>query len=143
MSKFQANPTIRSGLMHPKCSAAMQMMQSNPEEAKRRFAGDPEVDAFMREFGKVMSEHFNALGEKQAKEQKQQAAQGQAAGKKVAVVEEIGPLQRQATERQKQQQQQQAKQQASAGGGGTSAEDKRVAEVCCSRPLLPTSQTVP
>jgi hypothetical protein len=45
--------------------AAMQLMQRNPEEAKARFGNDPEVNAFLREFGRVMGEHFTALGQKE------------------------------------------------------------------------------
>ena len=37
-------------------------MQTDPKEAKKRFEGDPEVELFMGEFGKVMSSHFSQLG---------------------------------------------------------------------------------
>lgn len=65
---FQKNDVIRNGLKNARCTAALQMMQSDPKEAKKRFEGDPEVDLFMREFGKVMSLHFNELSETQSKE---------------------------------------------------------------------------
>jgi hypothetical protein len=65
---FQTNDVIRNGLKNARCNAALQMMQSDPKEAKKRFEGDPEVDLFMKEFGKVMSLHFNELSESQNKE---------------------------------------------------------------------------
>lgn len=68
LAVFQKNDVIRNGLKNARCTAALQMMQSDPKEAKKRFEGDPEVDLFMREFGKVMSLHFNELSETQSKE---------------------------------------------------------------------------
>jgi hypothetical protein len=62
MSQLQSNPVIAQGLMSKKCSVALTLMQQDPQEAKRRFENDPEVSLFMREFGKVMSGHFDALG---------------------------------------------------------------------------------
>ena len=45
-------------------------MQRDPKEAERRYKGDPDVDEFMREFGKIMSGHFSKLGAQQEEEQK-------------------------------------------------------------------------
>jgi hypothetical protein len=59
---FQENEIIRKGLGNHKFSQALQLMQSDPKEAKKRFEGDPEVELFMSEFGKVMSSHFSQLG---------------------------------------------------------------------------------
>lgn len=67
-NRLQSNAVIRKGMRNPKCMAAMQLFQSNPKEAQARFQGDAEVEAFMREFSGVMSEHFTSLGEKQEKE---------------------------------------------------------------------------
>ncbi len=39
-------------------------MQQDPKEAERRYKGDPEIDEFMREFGKIMSGHFSQLAER-------------------------------------------------------------------------------
>lgn len=58
---FQENEIIRNGLGNHKCSTALQLMQSDPKEAKKRFEGDLEVELFMSEFGKVMSSHFSQL----------------------------------------------------------------------------------
>jgi hypothetical protein len=49
MSQLQSNPVIAQGLMSKKCSAALTLMQQDPQEAKRRFENDPEVSLFMRE----------------------------------------------------------------------------------------------
>lgn len=70
-------------------------MQKDPKEAMRRFQGDPEVGLFLHEFSKVMASHFEALGAQQEAQKK--AEQG---GSR-PVVEEIGPLQAQAIQKQK------------------------------------------
>ena len=88
MKIFASNPVISKGLMNPKCQQAMQLMQKNPEEARKRFGKDQEVDLFMREFGKVMSSHFEKMGEQQ---------QQQEVNEKVK--EQVGPLAEQAIRR--------------------------------------------
>jgi hypothetical protein len=40
----------------------MNLMQQDSKKAKEKFEGDKDVDLFMREFGGVMSAHFNGLG---------------------------------------------------------------------------------
>lgn len=81
--KLQKNAIISRGLSDPKCVAALKLMQKNPNEAKYRFSGDPEINLFLQEFGKVMSDHFFSLSKKE---------------ESVAIaapspVQEIGPLQ--------------------------------------------------
>lgn len=87
MSVMQKNPILLAGLQHPKCTAALELMQKDPKEAKKRFGNDPEVDRFLREFGSVMSSHFEALGakdEKKKEEEMKKAAQ--------TPIRELGPL---------------------------------------------------
>jgi hypothetical protein len=101
MSKFRSSDVLLKGLNNPKCIMAMQLLQSNPKEAQTRFANDPEVDVFMKEFGRVMSEHFMKLGEQQEQEQSkksQQQSQQQQSGNKI---QEIGPLHAQVLQQQK------------------------------------------
>lgn len=89
-------------------------MQSDPAEAQKRFKNDPDVDLFLREFGKVMSAHFEKLASQQ--EHQQKTSQGAAtaaanssssalsstsAAAKVSPVEEIGPLHADVMKRQK------------------------------------------
>ena len=71
LAVLQENKIIKAGLSNPRCSAALQQMQADPKEAKKRFQNDPEVDLFMREFGKVMSGHFDSLGKDQCKNQEE------------------------------------------------------------------------
>lgn len=71
LAALQENNIIKAGLGNPRCSAALQQMQANPKEAKKRFQNDPEVDLFMREFGKVMSGHFDSLGKDQSKSEEE------------------------------------------------------------------------
>lgn len=67
MQTFAANPIIARGLRNPKCQKAMELMQKSPEQAKKQFLGDTEVDEFIKEFGKVMGTHFDKLGDEQEK----------------------------------------------------------------------------
>lgn len=64
---LQSNPVLGNGLKNPKCMAALQLMQKSPAEAKARFGNDPDVNAFVMEFGRVMGSHFTSLGEKESK----------------------------------------------------------------------------
>ena len=57
-------------------------MQSDPKEAERRFKGDPDVDEFIKEFGKIMSSHFSSMGNTDVSP----------VTKPPAPVQEIGPL---------------------------------------------------
>eukprot|EP01041_Mallomonas_annulata_P005066 gene5067-10141_t len=72
MEQFQSNPIISAGLSSPRCVTAMQLMQSDPAEAKRRFENDEVVSVFLREFGRLMSTHFEQLGVEQSQSQQQQ-----------------------------------------------------------------------
>jgi hypothetical protein len=60
-----SNAVLKRGLQNPKCVAALQLMQQDPKEAERRFKGDPDIDEFMREFGRIMGAHFTGMGEQQ------------------------------------------------------------------------------
>ena len=103
VAKFQANVVIRNGLLNPKCVDAMKLLQTDPKAAQKKFQGDAEVELFMKEFGGVMSEHFNALGEEERKkkEAEEKAAKAAAAAPRV---EEIGVLQYEAEKRHQEQQ---------------------------------------
>ena len=90
---FQNNEIIAHGLRNPKCAAALQLMQQDPAEAQKRFQGDPDIDRFMKEFGKVMASHFDKLGDAQKDKLQSPAPQPK--------VQPIGPLQAKAIENQK------------------------------------------
>ena len=87
MAQLQSNPIIAAGLASKKCTVALQLMQQDPTEAKKRFANDPDVTLFLSEFGKIMGSHFETLGSLQDNQQQQ---------KKLPpitpIVQEIGPL---------------------------------------------------
>jgi hypothetical protein len=65
MEKFGSNPIISSGMRNPKCLVALQLLQSNPKEAKTKFSHDVDVTLFLQEFGKLMSSHFVTLDQQQ------------------------------------------------------------------------------
>lgn len=98
MGTLQDNPILASGLRNPKCMAALQLLQSDPTEAKKRFEKDADVSLFLQEFGRVMSGHFNRLGEQQTPQST--ALPTQTTGN--APVQEIGPLHAEALNREKQ-----------------------------------------
>ena len=78
-----------------------------------RYMGDPEVDVFLREFGRVMSSHFETLG---AQQHNSSSGSGSISGAQQPrkIVEEVGPLQAEALRKAKQ---------------GDSVDDSRVREV--------------
>jgi len=78
MAQFQSNPIVSRGLQNQRCKDALELMQKSPKEAQAKYANDAEVDAFLREFGKLMGNHFDGLAKKQEAEQK--AADGSAGG---------------------------------------------------------------
>lgn len=98
VAKFQANPVIRNGLLNPKCVAAMKLLQTDPKAAQKKFQGDVEVELFMKEFGGVMSDHFNALAEEEKKKKAEEEKAARTAAS-IPKVEEIGVLQYEAEKR--------------------------------------------
>jgi hypothetical protein len=64
LQNFQSNRILSEGFQNPKCLAALELMKSDPRAAKARFSQDSDVTIFLSEFGKVMSNHFNAEAEK-------------------------------------------------------------------------------
>lgn len=67
MSLFQSNPILFAGLQDKNCMEAMQLMQKDPAEAQKKFASNLKVDKFLREFGRVMSSHFDSLADSDKK----------------------------------------------------------------------------
>jgi len=96
MKVFASNPVISKGLQSQKCVKAMELMQTDPKRAKEMFQHDAEVDLFLREFGAVMSAHFECLAAAQAA----QNAEAQAKARE----EELGPLAAAAIKKEEQQQ---------------------------------------
>lgn len=86
----------------------MQMMQTDPKGAMLKFQDDEDVTLFLKEFGAAMAAHFEKLGEAQAAQQQQQQRQaGQSSNGAPAsgpIIQEVGPLQAKALQRQKEQQ---------------------------------------
>ena len=62
MGSFKENKILARGLQDPKCLAAIQLMQKDPQAAMTKFSKDPEVSVFLSEFGKVMGAHFDKMG---------------------------------------------------------------------------------
>lgn len=90
---MMSNDILCKGLKNPKCLQAIELMQKNPKEAQKKFAGDPDVDVFMREFGRVMAQHFESIGNSQAKAE----SNGKSAGSESRPP--VGPLHAQVLQR--------------------------------------------
>lgn len=58
---LQMNPTLLKGLQDPKVKEALALMQTNPEAAQAKYAKDPEVATFLKEFSGLMATHFTEL----------------------------------------------------------------------------------
>lgn len=108
MSQLQDNPILSNGLKNPKCLAALQLLQSDPKEAQKRFQNDPDVSLFIQEFSKIMSEHFFALGRQQ-----QPFQQAPPAAASSPAIQEIGPLHAEVLAKQKSKQPQHSSQEGS------------------------------
>merc|ERR1711879_1043326 len=46
---------------NPKVMEAMGLMQTDPEEAQRRYKSDPDIANFLKEFSSLMATHFDVL----------------------------------------------------------------------------------
>jgi hypothetical protein len=68
VTQFQSNPIVAAGLQDPECTDAMQLMQTKPKEGQKKYANNAKVDTFLREFGKIMSGHFDNLSKEKEKE---------------------------------------------------------------------------
>lgn len=73
MKAMQTNPVLSRGLQDPRCVAAVELLQKDPSSASRLAQQDPSIAAFLQEFGRVMSSHFEqlALQQEQGKAQEQ------------------------------------------------------------------------
>jgi len=79
---IQSNPVLRAGFSHQDCMSALELMKSNPTEAKRIYGivrlstilsflltfllslgSNHLVNEFLTEFSRVMGDHFSSIGE--------------------------------------------------------------------------------
>lgn len=97
MAVFQSNKILSAGFRSPKCTAALELLKSNPKEAQKKFSSDQEVSNFLAEFARVMSTHFEELGKKEPSSTPQQVPPTPA-----PAIQELGPLHAEALRRQKQ-----------------------------------------
>lgn len=61
LQALQTRPDLLKGMSDPKIKEAIALMQKDPEEAKRRFEGNPEVTSFLKDFSSLMATHFDVL----------------------------------------------------------------------------------
>lgn len=70
MQKIGANPILRKAFTDPRCQEAMTALQTNPQDAIKRYGDNPEMREFLQAFMKLMGDHFTELADKQDEEQK-------------------------------------------------------------------------
>jgi hypothetical protein len=69
LQKIASSPVLRKAFTDPRCQTAMSEMQTNPQEAMRKYGDNPEMRTFLQTFMKLMGEHFTKLAEKEEAEQ--------------------------------------------------------------------------
>merc|ERR1719231_1297979 len=69
LKKIASTPVLRKAFTDPRCQTAMAEMQTNPQEAMKKYGDVPEMREFLQAFMKLMGEHFTELADKQEKEQ--------------------------------------------------------------------------
>jgi len=57
-----SRPDISKAMSDPKVQEAMQLMQTDPEAAKKKYKDDVEVTKFLKDFTGLMATHFEVLG---------------------------------------------------------------------------------
>lgn len=92
ISKIKESSVLMNGLQSPKCMAALQLMQTNPKECKKKFERDVEVNMFLQEFGRLMGAHFESMAP---------ASSVTNEDRKLPPVQEIGPLHAEAIQKSK------------------------------------------
>lgn len=143
MSQMQNNAVLRRGLQHPKCLAALELLQRNPQEAQQKFRNDPEVGQFMQEFCQLMSVHFTNLGAKQQQQQQEQASSSSSGTAPQPKIAEIGPLQAQALAKQQQRTSATASSSSSSSSASNSKSTIASAAVLSSKSAAKTSSSPP
>lgn len=94
MAAMQSRPDLLKALSDPKIQQAMALMQTAPDEAKRRYANDPEVTKFMQDFSGLMATHFDVLSKEAPNPGKPQAGYTQAPSQpaKASPAQQASPL---------------------------------------------------
>ncbi|OLP98013.1 Phosphatidylinositol 3-kinase vps34 [Symbiodinium microadriaticum] len=94
MAAMQSRPDLLKALSDPKIQQAMALMQTAPDEAKRRYANDPEVTKFMQDFSGLMATHFDVLSKEAPNPGKPQAGYTKAPSQpaKASPAQQASPL---------------------------------------------------
>jgi hypothetical protein len=65
LQAIQSRPDLAKGLSNPKIQEALGEMGTDPAAAQKKYANDPEVNAFIKEWSGLMATHFDILGKDQ------------------------------------------------------------------------------
>lgn len=67
LQALSSRPDLSKAMSDPKIQEAMQLMQTDPDAAKKRYKDDPEVTGFLKDFTGLMATHFEVLGKEEGK----------------------------------------------------------------------------
>lgn len=142
-TKIRSSDVLSRGLSDPRCMAAIQLLQKNPQQAMQQFQHDPVVSLFLREFAGIMASHFESLGGPSTavgRDPSSDEPTGQSRAPLVQEMPEIGPLHSKVLSDAESSKQRNKKSAGGGGGGGGGEvdreEERRVQKV--RRMLTPT-----
>jgi hypothetical protein len=97
INQISNNKILSSNLNNPKFVAALEAFKCNPNEAMKRFQHHPDVIEFLKEFCKIMGNHFIVLGERQEEEKKKKTQEDNSSNNKLISEEHnLGPMAKEA-----------------------------------------------
>ena len=133
-TKIRNSDVLSRGLSDPRCMAAIQLLQKNPQQAMQQFQHDPVVSLFLREFAGIMASHFESLGGTSTavgRDPSSGEPAGQSRAPLVQEMPEIGPLHSKVLS-DAESSKQRSKKSVGGGGGGSEVdreEERRVQKV--------------
>ena len=135
-TKIRNSDVLSRGLSDPRCMAAIQLLQKDPQQAMQQFQHDPVVSLFLREFAGIMASHFESLGGPSTAVGRDSSSDDPADQSRAPLVQEmpeIGPLHSKVLSDAESSKQRSKKSAGGGGGGGGSEvdreEDRRVQKV--------------
>ena len=126
-TKIRSSDVLSRGLSDPRCMAAIQLLQKNPQQAMQQFQHDPVVSMFLKEFASIMASHFESLSGPSTASSSSNSSSGEPASQSraplVQELPEIGPLHSKVLS-DAESNKRKSKNSAGGGGGGGSEVDK-------------------
>jgi hypothetical protein len=77
LKRVQSNPTLRDRMTDPNFMKMLENFHSNPGEVMRKYASNPEMSQFLKEFCALMGDHFTKLADKEETAEKKRTSKEQ------------------------------------------------------------------